>query len=201
LHVGPNHKPGQRYRGTNKMTNNKYLEQAQKFLTDTNTTLTVIKSVPQKAPLWDKDGKHGIYYSCTLENKNHKYTFDFWDSIANAEYLEYAIKCKELRSTNNPYGDKVFELLKENKMGVGMLRLQYDRLIESVEEAIKPNAYDILACLSPLYEDNFKDFTDSFGYDSDSITALKIFEACKEQDRNLRKLWDRSELEALTEIN
>lgn len=186
------------------MTTN-YNQQAKDFLTKTNTTLKIEKATTQKAPLWhnstkDRDIKHGINYTCTLENKNHKYTFDFWNSIAKAGYLEYATRCKELRSTNNQYGDKVFELLKENKMGIGMLRLQYDRLIEAVEKAIEPTAYDIIECLSPLYEDNLEDFANAFGYDSDSITALKIFEACKEQDRNLRKLWDRSELEALSEI-
>lgn len=178
-----------------------YNKQAIDFLTKTNTTLKIEKATPQKPPLWTKKGdKHGINYTCTLENKNHKYTFDFWNSIAKAEYLESAIKCKELRNTNNPHGDKVFALLKENKMGIGMLRLQYDRLIEAVEEAIKPNEYDIIACLNPLYEDNFEDFCASFCYDTDSIQALKTFEAVKEEDRNLRKLFDRSELEALSEI-
>lgn len=65
----------------------------------------------------------------------------------------------------------------------------------------KPKVYDILACLSPLYEDNLKDFCDAFGYDEDSITALKTFEACKDQDRMLRKLFTSEELERLTEIS
>lgn len=130
-----------------------YNKQADQFLADTGTTLTIIEAVPQKTPLWAKKGeKHGTHYSVTLENKNHRYTFDFWDSIANKE------------------------------------------------KNIKPEAYEILACLSPLYEDSFEEFCDSFGYDIDSITAEKTYKACVDQDRNLRKLFTHAEIEKLTEI-
>ena len=63
-----------------------------------------------------------------------------------------------------------------------------------------PSDYDILACLDPLHDNNFEDFCSSFGYDADSITAKGIYEKCLEQDSNLRKLFDRAELEQLQEI-
>ncbi len=62
-----------------------YQVHALQFLRDTGTRLSIVKAVPQRAPLWHKasDGAHGIHYSVTLENKRGAYTFDFWDSIAS----------------------------------------------------------------------------------------------------------------------
>lgn len=64
----------------------------------------------------------------------------------------------------------------------------------------KPTAYSILACLSPLYEDNFEYFCASYGYNTDSINALKTYEAVKEQDYQLKKLFSQEEMEKLAEI-
>lgn len=180
---------------------NKYEEEAKKFLADTGTTLEVVKAIHQTAPLWAKKGeKHGINYTVTLKNKNAIYTFDFWNSIVKAELLQFAKDCKTMGNTNNKKGDTVLKFLEDKGIVTGALRIQTSRLIETVEKAIMPTTYDILACLSPLYEDDFHDFCCSFGYEEDSIIALKTFEACKEQDRMLRKLFNQSELSKLEEI-
>ncbi len=63
-------------------------KQGMDFLAKTGTTLDVVKAVPQKSPLWGKDGKHGIHYSVTLKNGRGSYTFDFWDSISAKEKEE-----------------------------------------------------------------------------------------------------------------
>lgn len=64
----------------------------------------------------------------------------------------------------------------------------------------RPNEYDILSCLNTLSENNFPDFCDAFGYDTDSIKALKTFEACQEQDKGLRRIFTDIELEKLNNI-
>lgn len=67
-----------------------YKKQGEDFLKDTETTLEVVEAVPQRMPLWCKEGeKHGIQYSVTLKNARYSYTFDFWDSIANKEKREH----------------------------------------------------------------------------------------------------------------
>lgn len=156
-----------------------YKKQAEDFLSITDTTFKIERAEPQKVPLWAKDGKYGINYIVTLENKNAKYTFDFWDSIRDREIAE-----------------KILDNAKIDYRGISYSKEKKEKLLQEYT----PTAYDILACLSPLYEDNFKDFCSAYGYDEDSITALKTFEAVKEQDRNIRKLWDRSEIEKLIEI-
>lgn len=197
---------------------NEYLEQAQAFLIGTETTLEVIKAVPQKRPLWAKEGeKHGINYNVTLKNKNGVYTFDFWGSIADLEKLELAkeakvrgiysshyftIKqwCEEQASQTVPNvikGQTRAMSTQKEIMGSAWLR----NVVDTVEILIKPTAYDVLACLDVLHEDNFEDFCSAFGYENDSIKALKTFKAVKEQDHNLRRLFTHDQLERLSEIN
>lgn len=175
-----------------------YNKQAKDFLQSIDTTLTIKRATPQKAPLWSSDGKYRVNYTCTLENKHHKYTFDFWDSIHNSEIIEAIEKYQSVYMLQSGEDYARQDLFKKEGISLSLLRDRNEK--QKILEKYQPNEYDILACLSPLYENDFKDFCDTFGYDSDSITGLKTFEAVKEQDRNLRILWDRSQLEALTEI-
>ena len=68
---------------------NEYTKQADNFLTKYGLTLYVREAIPQKIPLWGKEGeKQGINYYCSLVNKEGKhYSFDFWGSIAEAEKI------------------------------------------------------------------------------------------------------------------
>ena len=176
---------------------NTYIKQAKDFLAKTKTTLKIELSKEQKKPLWAKDGKHGLHYICTLENDDAKYTFDFWDSIRDREILEAIDKIKGFGYDSERIQAKRFL----DNAGINWEGFKFNQAKkEEAKKEYMPNEYDVLACLSPLYEDNFEDFCSSFGYDSDSITALKTFEACKEQDRNIRKLWDRLEIEKLEAI-
>ena len=177
-----------------------YKKQAEDFLRITNTKMEVVKAEPQKKPNWAKEGeKHGINYKITLTNKRHSYTFDFCDSVYNAEVIE-AIEKYEKRTflqTREDY--KREDILKKHGL-LSKVRATHSKDRGDIVKEFEPNAYSVLACLSPLYEDSFKDFCGAFGYDEDSITAERIYRACIEQDRNIRKLWDISELEKLGKI-
>jgi len=137
----------------------------------------------------------------TLKNKNGHFTFDFWNSIAKAELLEYALYCKEKGNTNNQKGDILKKLLQENKITTSPLIMNGKRLIETVETLIIPTPYDVLACLDVMYNDTFEDFCFNYGYDDDSITAKRIYDASMLQDRMLRKLFTQEQLEQLQDIN
>lgn len=127
--------------------------QALAFLRDTGTRLTIEKAVPQRAPRWATDGKHGIHYSVTLENKKGAYTFDFWDSLHN----------KENGNT--------------------------------------PKEYDVLAAIGYDNSENFSDFCDCYGYDTDSITARDTYEAVKRENKGLRRIFTSAQRARLAEIN
>lgn len=167
-----------------------YKQQGALFLQNTSTTFEVIEAVPQKKPSWEH---YGINYSVTLKNPRGSYTFDFWGSQRDKEMLALAEK-----SNCNL---KLETFLKDNGYGIGIARIDKNRLVEKTRNAIKPTAYDVLACLRPMSSDTFEDFCAEYGYDEDSRTAEKTYHALVAQDRMMRKLFTHEELEALGEIN
>ena len=185
------------------MKTTKYDTQAEKFLQDTKTSLMVVLATPQKSPLWAKKGeKHGINYSVTLENSRHKYSFDFWASIKDREVYEAVESYNKFNPFPTPEDFRSMDIIKKetlNNPKVSIDNIRKDK--KAVLESLKPKTYNILACLNPLQENNFEEFCNSFGYDTDSINALKVYEACERQDNQLRKLWSMDELEKLQEIN
>jgi hypothetical protein len=65
----------------------------------------------------------------------------------------------------------------------------------------KPNAYDILACLTTYEpEDNIDDFMAMYGYEKASV-ALKVYEAVKAEYKGLTSLYNDDEMALLAEIN
>jgi len=179
-----------------------YNKQAEEFLSKTNTTVEVMEAVPQKSPLWSLKDKHGINYTVTLKNDNHAYSFDYWGSIRDAELINLAMEAKDTHfESSHEYAFR--DELKKRKLNFNPLlyRFQPHKLMEVLKKYLLPNAYDILACLFPVDEDNFYDFCGTYGYNADSINALNTYNACIEQDRNLRKLFNHKQLEKLAEIN
>ena len=59
-----------------------YNKQATDFLTATGTSYTA-KFKGSLHPAWDKDKLHDSF-TCTLQNKQHKYRFTFYQSIAES---------------------------------------------------------------------------------------------------------------------
>ena len=178
---------------------NKYEEQGRVFLEETGTTMEVVEAVPQREPSWKAEQRdiRPIHYSVTLRNARHSYTFDFWGSIHDAEMVELA-------KTANRDSAKFFKLSDFLKKETGRAPMRFDALgrtiIEKTREAVKPDAYTILACLKDSAGDSFEDFCASYGYDTDSRTAEKIYHAIMEQERNVYKLFTHEEVEALAEI-
>ena len=178
-----------------------YEKQAQDFLKETNTTLEVVEAVPQTPPNWSATKKHGIKYSVTLKNDYHTYVFDFWSTIRDSEMIELA-KESESRGFDNPYIYELKKQIEKRELKLNPLQYRYRSkgLVDELKKELLPNAYDILACLSPMYEHNFQDFCNEFGFNEDSIQALKTYEACQDQELNLRRLFDHSQLGKLGEI-
>ena len=68
-------------------------------------------------------------------------------------------------------------------------------------ENIKPNEYDILACLTKYYPETFEDFCSEFGYDEDSRSAEQIYLACVKEYKQLTRIFTDEQMEELREIN
>lgn len=66
---------------------------------------------------------------------------------------------------------------------------------------IKPNSYDILACLTKYDPESFENFCSEYGYDNDKISHKKIYNAVAKEFINVCKIWNDEEIEKLREIN
>lgn len=188
------------------MDKSKYIDQAMQFLKDTGTYFSIEKAVPQKRPNWSKEGeKHGINYSVTLSNNKGKYVFDYWGSVLDADRLATAKKGIEKGRQSAEFIETV-DFVKKTADNI-IPKYEYARDVfynsidETIDHLIRPDAYDVLACLDVMYNDTFEDFCFNFGYDDDSLTAKKIYDASMIQDRMLRKLFTSEELEKLKDIN
>lgn len=82
---------------------------------------------------------------------------------------------------------------------------QYQDQKESFERHHKPatpTLADVLPCLQSdlrAAEGSFENFCSEFGYDSDSISALKVYNKCCEYDKQLRGLMSGAEFHRFME--
>lgn len=178
-----------------------YDKQAEDFLKATGSSITITLADPQTPPLWAKSGEqHGFKYDVELKSKNGVYKFPFWDSIANAEKMD------ALRYVSNSWlNDQAPEFFKAQRVlrdvfGKNIGPIGAKKHFDEYAEQLKPSAYSVLACLTLDYSDSFEDFCSEYGYDTDSRMAEKTYKAVIEQDRQLRRLYDREELEQLEAI-
>lgn len=66
---------------------------------------------------------------------------------------------------------------------------------------IKPNAYDVLACITKSDPSNFEDFCSEFGYNEDSRKDYKLWESVCEEWKKVSIFFKPEELEQLQDIN
>lgn len=64
----------------------------------------------------------------------------------------------------------------------------------------KPSECDILCCVEKYDPESFEDFCLNYGYDTNSITAEKIYKACVKQYNALCTLFSEKEMEMLRDI-
>ena len=105
---------------------------------------------------------------------------DEWKKIANKWQVKLA------------YFDK--EYVMNFYMGSG--------LVDKMNKPKKPTKEDVL--YSMIIDDvsnmNFNDFCDEFGYNKDSIKALKTYKACLKETEAYYDMFDREEREVLREL-
>ena len=85
----------------------KYVEQAERFLMETNTTCNIIKIGCGKNEAW-KDNFIRNFYSVLLENSRGQYTFTFWDSAYNTR-KNIKPTCYDILACVTKYDPGIFE--------------------------------------------------------------------------------------------
>ena len=75
-------------------------------------------------------------------------------------------------------------------------------LVDEMGRPKKPTKKDILysMIMDDVSDMNFNDFCDEFGYNNDSIKALKIYKACLKETKAYYNMFDSEEREVLEEL-
>ena len=165
-----------------------YEKQAEKFLADTNSTLSI--EFLKNDYHFDGDKDKRDIYTCTLKRGSRKYKFNFGQSIANSQQYEDTQKkgCTYTMNGNAITGNyKVLDIAKYSSW----LKLK---------KGTAPTAYDILACLTKYDPYTFEDFCSEYGYDTDSRRAKKTYKAVQKEYNSLAAMYSDLEMELMAEI-
>lgn len=75
-------------------------------------------------------------------------------------------------------------------------------LVDKMNKPKRPIKKDVLysMIINDVSDMNFNDFCSEFGYDNDSIEALKIYKACKKDAEAYHNMFDSEEREILREL-
>lgn len=188
--------------------------QAQDFLDKTGTTITKEFVEYRKYFHFDKEPRN--VWSITMKNREWEYTFEFGDSILNSvkfnisdQIKQPALLKKLLKNINTSLLGEIINLKYWDDQDInnairGVFYNDYQQYyikdqLKHLQE-IPPSDYSILASLDILDSYNFESFCSEFWYDTDSRSAHDIYIKCIEQDRMLRRIFDKKQLEMLAEI-
>lgn len=136
-------------------------------------------------------------YKITLKRGGRQFSFNFGQSLNNSQYYQ-----------DTKFKDRTYYL--DGGCRTGKYKITHiDSYIKGFGTFDKPltliigtepNMYDVMTCLQKYDVGSFDDFCDEFGYDNDSIGALKIYKSVKEEYTNMCMLFTETELELLSEI-
>lgn len=169
-----------------------YDKQAIKFLQDTDTSLEVLYVKHGKHFSDDKEDRD--CYTVTISRNNRSFTVNFGQSILHSATREMLDLEAELLALDNDTRARFFGSTIQRK---GKIKMKLAKLSEYVEQ---PSAYDVLACLQKNDPGTFAEFCSDFGYNEDTRTAERTYQAVKEEWLNIERLFTEKEIEELQKI-
>lgn len=149
----------------------------------------------------DKD-KRDIY-KISLKRDKREISFNFGQSIIDSgfkivyKFADNESKFKHTFTNDHLYNSKnvkqdITKLFNEKKNNFG-----FSAEIESIELPKPPTAYDVLACLQKHEFRDFQDFCDQYGFDNDSIKALKTYNNVVAEYKKVTYLFTNQEIEEM----
>lgn len=143
---------------------------------------------------FDNDKSTRDIYEITLKRGTRDYTFNFGQSLMDSQYYQDSIKERTYtlngqNRTGNYIIHDISKFIKAFPDG-GSQKL---KLVKGKE----PELYDILTCLTKYEVGTFEDFCSEFGYDEDSRSAEKTYNAVVKEYESMCRLFSDEELEVL----
>lgn len=163
-----------------------YLKEAIKILNDIGCKYKITYGGWDNNPLWTEKEKRDFYF-VNLETSKGEIEFKFWDSIFNTDLRH--LDCYKFARKHYAYM-------------YGRLSM-YDAEIKWGEDRRKlkePNIYDVMSCVTKYDPGSFEDFCCEYGYDDDSIRALKIYKAVCDEWQKMCQIFTEEDMEKLREI-
>lgn len=171
-----------------------YTARAEKFLTDHSLTFRAVY-VGEDCPTFCEDAAkgnllvpgtfprknhiHGSHWRLTLSGPNRgHFSVDYWDSYRDA---------KARHDAKGSYGDFIDAKAWQKARKDG--------------QNAKPNAYDLLACITKYDPYDFENFCGDFGYDTDSRRAETIYQSVVKEWRMVSRFFTAEELAEVQEIS
>lgn len=147
---------------------------------------------------FDNDKSTRDIYEITLKRGTRDYTFNFGQSLMDSQYYQDSIKERTYTlngqsRTGNYIIHDINKFIKAFPDG-GSQKL---KLVKGKE----PTLYDILTCLTKYDVGTFENFCSEFGYDEDSRSAEKTYNAVVKEYESMCRLFSDEELEVLQLIN
>lgn len=170
-----------------------YEIQAETFLTETNTRMKI--TFVRNDFCFDDDKEKRDIYKVTLSRGSRSYSFEFGMSFIRSGF--YYTKGVQKIQIDRKY------LANENLSTIirfKMRDMSFNPICDKIHKPIAPTPYDILAGLTKYNPGTFENFCSEFGYDTDSKTAEKTYNAVVNEYTNLCTLFSDAEMEKMEEI-
>jgi len=168
---------------------NEYEKQANEFLTSTGTEISM--KFKRNGKHFDSDESNRDIYSVTIKRGRRSFSFDFGQSVVNSSGFEDKATGRKYTTDGKSAGGHSY-------------RVDNLKFLQQHGKPVKgtpPTNYSILACLTKYDPGTFENFCSEFGYNTDSKTAEKTYNAVKNEFQNVCALFTDSEIEQLAEIN
>lgn len=174
-----------------------YEKQANDFLLATGCEIEI--SFLKNDFHFTNDKEKRDIYAVKIKRGNRVISFNFGNSLNNSGF--YFTMGRKKIEIDRKY------LSKENRKNLMYfirMELAGDFLNNGNSDIIhypkEPTAYDIIACLTKYDPGTFENFCSEYGYDEDSRTAYKTYQAVCKEWADVCKIWSDDEIEKLAEI-
>jgi len=172
-----------------------YEKQATDFLEKTGCKMTITYKENRK--YFPNDKVTRDVYEIEIVRGSRRWKFEFGNSIKDSEFVavygktKYPIPASFRKKSNSEIALYVKQNL-QSDFGT----VKADRIIRPVP----PSEYSILACLTKYDPESFENFCSEYGYDEDSRTAERTYNAVVKEWQSVCMMWTDEEIEELREI-
>jgi len=177
-----------------KPQSNEYTEQADKFLTDTNTTVKI--EYLKHGKHFDDDQTRDIY-KITISRNGRKFSFEFGNSIVDSGIIA-VFNDKRLDGKLFKHNGQIATLA-QNVIDAKITGWELKQC-KALTPRVSPSSYSVLSCLTKYDPGTFDNFCSEFDYDIDSRKAKKVYKAVCKEWKNVQSIWSDEEIEQLQEI-